>query len=244
MRLWFALAIPGLALGLSPVLSAQTSDSIPSPWKLQSDFGFISTAGNTSTTTLNAGEAASYTSGDWSVGQTFAVVYGRTDGKRSAENYSAGARADHALSKRMGIFLMGNWSRDAFAGILRRFEEGVGLSLKAVVHPKTELRLEAGFFLNQQRDIDGGENAFAGGRGALRFRQKLNQAVYFQQLAEVLPNFKTHRDVRLNSETALVAPISSRIAFKAAYVIRFDNLPEPGFKKTDRYLTSGLQVVF
>jgi putative salt-induced outer membrane protein len=244
MHLTFALAIPGLALGLSTGLSAQTPDSTPNPWKLQTDFGFISTAGNTSTTTLNAGEGASYTSGDWTASQTVAVVYGRTDGKRSAENYAAGVRADHAVSKRLGIFLMGNWSRDAFAGILRRFEEGVGLSLKAVAGPMTELRLEAGLFLNQQRNIDEGKNAFAGGRGALRFKQKLNQAAYFQQLAEVLPNFKTRQDVRLNSETALVAPISSRIAFKAGYVIKFDNLPEPGFGKTDRYLTSGLQVVF
>lgn len=45
-------------------------------------------------------------------------------------------------------------------------------------------------------------------------------------------------------ETSLVAPLSSRIAFKAGYVIRFDNAPEPGFAKTDRFLTSGLQVVF
>jgi putative salt-induced outer membrane protein YdiY len=38
--------------------------------------------------------------------------------------------------------------------------------------------------------------------------------------------------------------LSTNIALKVSYVIRFDNLPEPGFKKTDRLLTSGVQVTF
>jgi hypothetical protein len=29
-----------------------------------------------------------------------------------------------------------------------------------------------------------------------------------------------------------------------AYTIRFDNLPEPGFEKADRILSTGLQVTF
>jgi hypothetical protein len=27
-------------------------------------------------------------------------------------------------------------------------------------------------------------------------------------------------------------------------LIRFDNLPEPGFEKTDRIFTTGIQIVF
>jgi putative salt-induced outer membrane protein YdiY len=48
----------------------------------------------------------------------------------------------------------------------------------------------------------------------------------------------------VNTETGLVAPISSHIGLKLSYVIRFDNQPEPGFKKTDRLLTSGVQVTY
>jgi len=85
---------------------------------------------------------------------------------------------------------------------------------------------------------------FTSGRGGLLFKQMLNADAYFQQTGEVLQNLKDGADTRVNSEPALVAPLSARIAFKASYVIRFDNQPQPGFKKTDRYLTSGLQVVF
>ena len=39
-----------------------------------------------------------------------------------------------------------------------------------------------------------------------------------------------------------MAPLSKRFAVKLSYAIRFDNLPEPGFERTDRVFTSGLQV--
>ena len=70
----------------------------------------------------------------------------------------------------------------------------------------------------------------------------LTDKAYVQQLAEFLPNIETGNDFRLNTETALVAPISRAFAVKVAYTIHFDNLPEPGFKKTDRVLSSGIQV--
>lgn len=235
----------GLALALVAAQPVLAQEAAPKrPWTLQTDFGFVNTSGNTSTTTLNAGEKASYTSGRWTLAQGFGAVYGRTEGTKSAENYTAALRADYALSSRLAVYGLGGWDRNEFAGISRRFEEGAGLSLKAVVQPRTSLTLEAGAAANQQRDLTGTSVSFASGRGALLFKQMLNTAAYFQQGAELLQNFEDGSDTRVNSETALVAPLSSRIAFKAGYVIRFDNQPEPGFKKTDRYLTSGLQVVF
>lgn len=239
-RILLTLAV--LALGMAPRVHGQEAPK--RPWTLQTDFGLVNTAGNTSTTTLNAGEAASYLTGKWTFGQTFGAVYGKTGGKKSAESFVAGVRGDYALTKRLGLYGLGGWNRDEFAGISRRFEEGAGLTFKAIAEERTTLSLEAGVAANQQRDLAGVDNNFGSGRGALLFKQLFSTAAHFQQVVEVLPNFKTSKDVRVNSETALVAPLSQRVAFKAGYVVHFDNLPEPGFKKTDRYLTSGLQVVF
>ena len=237
------MAATGLALALLvPALAAQ--DAPKRPWTLQTDFGFVNTAGNTSTTTLNAGQKATYTSGRWTFGQQFAAVYGRTDGVKSAENYAARLRGDYGLSPRLGLYVLTGWDRNEFAGISRRFEEGTGLTFKAVALPRTTLDLEAGVAANQQRSTAGSDLTFGSGRGALLFKQLLGDKAYLTQLAEVLPNFKESEDLRANFETALVAPISSKVAFKAGYVIKYDRLPEPGFKTTDRFLTSGLQIVF
>ena len=42
----------------------------------------------------------------------------------------------------------------------------------------------------------------------------------------------------------VVFGLSRHLALKLGYVLRFDNLPEPGVEKTDRFLTSGLQITF
>lgn len=236
------LALAALLQATATSLVAQ--DAPKRSWTLQTDFGFVNTAGNTSTTTLNAGQAASLTRGKWTFGQEFQAVYGKTEGQTSAESYKATLRGEYALTPRLAVYGIGGWDRNEFAGISRRFEEGLGLSFKAVAVERTTLTLEAGAAANQQRDLAGIDNNFASGRGALRFKHMLGTAAYLQQLGEVLQNLEDSQDTRVSSETALVAPLSARVAFKAGYVIKYDNQPEPGFKKTDRYLTSGLQVVF
>jgi putative salt-induced outer membrane protein YdiY len=48
----------------------------------------------------------------------------------------------------------------------------------------------------------------------------------------------------VNAESALVAPLSDLLSLKLGYSIRYDKLPEPGFEKTDRVFSSGLQINF
>jgi len=74
--------------------------------------------------------------------------------------------------------------------------------------------------------------------------RRRGERTYFEERVEYLPNFEQNEDYRVNGEAAVVAPLSRHLGLKLGYVVRFDNLPEPGVKKTDRFLTSGLQVSF
>ena len=55
------LALAMALVAAQPVLAQEAAPK--RPWTLQTDFGFVNTSGNTSTTTLDACENASYTSG-------------------------------------------------------------------------------------------------------------------------------------------------------------------------------------
>lgn len=225
-----------LAVVVSP-LAAQDK-----PTTFTTDIGFVNAAGNTSVTSFNLGEVLTHTSGAWKLEQKFAALYGRTDGEKSAEQFRVGLRGDYALSSRIGAYGLAAWDRNEFAGISRRFEEGVGVAVKAVALERTTLDVEAGLGATQQRSTADVSTSFLSGRAAARFRQMLAETAYLQQGVEFLPNFEEGDDYRILSETSLVAPLSASIALKASYVIRYDNLPEPGFKKTDRVLTTGVQV--
>jgi putative salt-induced outer membrane protein YdiY len=237
LRPFLAMAV--VAAAASP-LSAQDA----APLSATVDLGFVNAAGNTEVTTVNVGQELTATRGVWGVKQTFGVVYGRTDGVESASLWRAGLRGDRAVSEKLGIYLLGAFDRNRFAGITRRFEEGAGLVFRALETPTDRLEFEGGAGLTQQRSTEGVDNSFASARAAGTYRRTFAETSYAQLTTEVLPNLEESDDLRVNSAAELVAPLSQSIAMKLSYVLRFDNLPEPGFEKTDRIFTAGLQVSF
>lgn len=212
------------------------------PTTFTTDLGFVNAAGNTSVTTFNLGEVLTHTAGAWKLRQSIAALYGKTDGEKSAEQFQAGVRADYSLSARVALYGRAGWDRNQFAGINRRFEEGVGLAVKLVARERDELSVEAGMGATQQVNTSDESSNYLAGRAAALYRHTLKEKAFVQQALEFTPNFDVSEDYRLLSETSLVAPLSSAIALKVAYVVRLDNLPEPGFKKTDRILTTGVQL--
>lgn len=209
------------------------------------DAGFVNTSGNTEVTTLNVGNALELAAGGWGVVQKFSAIAGRTDGETTTSLWRGSLRGDRALSGRVAVYVLSEFDRNRFAGISSRYGESAGLSVKVVDTERTKLAFEGGAGYTWQNAIAVGQStAFAAGRGAGRFEQALGEKASFVQLIELLPNFKEGDDLRVNSETSITAPITTGIAMKAGYVVRYDGLPQPGFKKTDRIFTTGVQVTF
>lgn len=209
------------------------------------DVGFVNTSGNTELTTINVGNKLELTSGNWAVAQRFSLIYGTTEGETSTSLWRAGLRGDRGLSQRLAVFVLSEFERNTFAGIGSRYAESVGLAAKLLAGERDKLDAEIGVgYVWQNTEGPNPDQEFAAGRVALMYQHALSDKASFGQSIEFLPNLKLGDDLRINAETSLTAPISTGIAMKAGYVIRYDGLPEPGFEKTDRILTTGLQVTF
>jgi putative salt-induced outer membrane protein len=232
-----------LLAGAAPRLQAQEADG---QVHLVGNLNFVNTAGNSDLTTLSGDETLMKMTTDslWKFQQTASAVYGHSQDSTTASAFTAGVRVDRVLSSRLSAFAGGNWQRNRFAGIARRFEEILGLGYQLLALERDQLGIEAGASFNQQRSVAGLDDNFVAARAAGAYKHLLTDKAFIQELAEFLPNLETGKDFRINSETSLVAPISTAIALKLAYTIHFDNLPEPGFKKTDRVLSSGIQVTY
>jgi len=254
-------SLPFLVLGLSAAISspARSQTSGGKATSLTVDLGLVNAAGNSEVSTFNvADKFVARTPGKGMVfTQTLKIVYGRSDGEKNAENYRAQVRADLELSPHLSLFGLGGWDRNTFGGIARRFEETIGLAFQAIHLPNDELSIEAGLSAFQQRNTvaDAGvfDDNFKAGRAGLAYKHVFNSATFISQSLEFFPNFDDATDWRLDSESTLVAPISTHIGVKLGYVVRFDNLPGlvanptvPGerLKKTDRFLTAGLTVSY
>lgn len=229
----------GCSLVAAPLLA---QDAPPKAVSFTADFGFVNTAGNTDVTTLNAGEKVEWKPGKVTIKQGFAIVYGETDGNTTTSSLRGDLRGDYPLSEAIAVFGAFAFDRNRFAGIARRFEENVGLAYKPIRGERDKLEFEAGASFNQQRSTLEISDNFTAARGAGLYKHLFTETAYLQQTIEVLPNLEDSEDLRINTETSLVAPLSKQIALKLSYVIRYDKLPEPGFEKTDRLFTSGIQI--
>jgi putative salt-induced outer membrane protein len=242
-RTFLRAAAPLCALlVLAPALAAQAADPVVT--KITADIGYVAVSGNTEVSTFNIGEKLTQARGRLSLEQSVALVYSRQADSVITNYLRANVRGDFKIDKLLAVFTGVTFDRNRFAGIERRFEEQLGITARILGTSSDTVRVEGGGTFTQQIGTDGIQQNFPSARGALSWRHAFTAAAYFQQNVEYIPNLKETVDWRVNTESGIVAPLSQRISLKVAYVIRYDNLPQPGFLDTDRLFTSGLQITF
>lgn len=241
-------ALTVLALVTPPALAAQAPAPVPSPapapdrLSFQGEVGFVAIGGNSNVTTYNIGDKVVFRPSRWVFTQSLAILYGRSAGVVNASSVTAGLRGDYGFTSRLSIYGLAKFAHDSFAGIKTRWEGSVGLATKVFDTAYDQFSFELGLGYIEQTPYVPPSRNFVSARTAGTYRHNFTKTAYAQQAVEVLPNLKQGDDYRINSETSIVAPLSSHIALKSSFVIHFDNLPEPGFLPTDRIFTSGLQI--
>lgn len=237
------VAIIGIGLSAAEGQAQTPADTAARrPVKLTLDLGFVNAAGNTDLTTLSLGDNLEFRTSQWELKQLGAVVYGRSGDSTTAEQIKITGRVDRKLLAVVHLFVGLTYERNRFAGIGRRFEEFAGVGLRLIDAPRTRWNVDLGSSLNQERSVAAISRDFAALRVATLFRHNFTATAYFEESAETLPNLDNSDDLRVNSETSLVAPLSGRVALKFSYTVKFDNLPEPGFARTDRVFTTAIQL--
>ncbi len=247
-------------LGVAAVAPLLAQEAPVKTRSFSADFGFVSAAGNTNVTTLNFGDRLVLNTADKKLifTQTFNAVRSEADGSRTAENYRTQMRLDRGLGHSFYAFVLGGWERNVPAGVARRFEETAGIAYQAIATERDQLNVEIGLSFFQQRNVEAQlgqslDDNYTAGRAAAFYKRVLRGPAFLSQHLEFIPNFDDQNDFRINTETALVAPLSTAIGVKLGYVIRYDNfpglLPDPNpnqerLRKADRFLTAGLTISY
>ena len=228
----------------APIFSQEAAVPDSGPFRVTMDLGFVNAAGNSNVMSFNLGERITWTRDRWAFTQNARALYGETEGSRTTESYELGGRAEYDVSSRIGAFALVQFQRDPFAGIAARWSGGPGVSWNVLSGGRDTLTVETALTAQNERNTANVTQTFAATRSALGFKHLFGATTFFTQILEWVANLETSADQRLTSETAITAPISTEIALRVSYLIRFDNQPEPEFEKTDRILTTGIQVAF
>jgi putative salt-induced outer membrane protein YdiY len=228
----------------SPLAAQSAKPDSAKPLKVTVGIAYLDASGNTEVTSLTVNERLEWKRPHFLWAQSVQAINGSTDGEESANLIAIGVRGDWKPQGRLSVYSLVNYDRNRFADIGRRFEEGAGLGYTLIERPRHRLTTEIGSQFVQQRSLERVSDNFLAGRAAELYRYTIKENTYVEERVEYLPNLEENRDYRMNGEANVVAPLSRHLSLKLGYVVRFDNLPEPDVKKTDRFFTSGLQISF
>lgn len=215
--------------------------------------GFSQTNGNAKAMTTNVTNKLRYTLAGWSFQQDLAFFYGEANAKVNTNFWNGGVRGERVVAERVSLFLASRYDRNVVQGVANRFQQGFGMTLKALDDPSNKLSVAFGGSLFSQQLTPGSvakvSRAFPAARAAMDYRRKLTDLAYVQQTAEYLPALgDTATSFFVNSESAVVAPLSKSVGLKVGYVIRYNSEPpirnNVQLRTTDTFFSSGLTLTF
>ena len=231
---------------LLALLAASDTTPVPKPpaVRFTADAGFVSTSGNSTVQTLNLGDKIVAKLDAFTFTQQFGVVHGESNGATVASSWRGLIRTDMVVHDNIGMYGSVVYERNTLAGLASRVGTVTGLTAQVVKTKTDKLIFEGGVSITTQRGTTPNlqDQDFLGGRAATAYVHQLGPRASFAQSIELLPNFHQGADLRVNTETALLAPLTRMAAVKLSYIIHYDGVPEPGFYSTDRLFTSGIQI--
>jgi putative salt-induced outer membrane protein len=244
-----------LVLMVAPALVAQDPPPPPKPpYEFVADFSLAASQGNQEVTTVSLGQRYTYAFPTWKFSQTASALRGSANGVRNAELFQAGVRGDYNLTKKLTAYVNVDGLRNTPAGLNNQFAEGVGLAYQFTDTDTDKLQLSLGVGSLQRSFVGVGarQNDFVGNAAGL-YRHLFSKVSYFEQTAGFTPNFTTSDAWLFTTKSAVVAPLSSKIGIKVAYLVNYNNAPPLNvatpivtdrFKKFDGLLTTGVQFTY
>lgn len=232
---------------------ATTPKPKPKPFDFTGSLGFSQASGNANALTTNVTNKLKYTMAGWSVLQDLSFFYGEANEKVNTNFWNGGLRGERAVMPRVGLFVASRYDRNVLQGVSNRFQQGFGVNVSAVETPQDKLNVSlGGSFFSQQLtpgSVAKVSRAFPAARAAFDYRHRFSATAYVQQTAEYLPAVgDTATSFFLNTESAVVAPISKNVGLKVGYVIRYNSEPPVRnsiqLRTTDTFFSSGLTLTF
>ncbi len=235
VRLVFAASLLGAAGG------AGAEETASRAWKDVAELGFTNTTGNSRVATFEADNLFSYAWKRTGLELKGGALTSKEHGKTADEEYNASEKVTRELAGKLYGYERFGWDRNRFSGIRDRYNSFLGAGEELWSAPKDSLVGEAGAgYISEERPDK--TDAFASGRLYVKCVHALSKTASVFQDAEYLYNFQDAADYRLNTETALLASISTNVALKASYKWKRVEKPAPGFIKDDTITTMALVV--
>jgi putative salt-induced outer membrane protein YdiY len=205
----------------------------PPRWALSSELSFVSTAGNTSTTTTGlAGDLARQTGGS-SSRIRFAYVSTAADDVTQARATSLQARHGINVREHLAVFARGAYARDRFAGIDNRIALDAGLAYTTGRAPRHQLTFEGGAGFTAEDRIAAETLRFATATGTARYVWQIAVGSELREEVAIVSDLGDGRNWRAANAAAISVALTRLLSLKVSNDFEYRHLPVLGFQRTD-----------
>ena len=245
------------------VVSAQTADCpcpVPPPpppvWFGKAELSFLSTSGNTDTTSIGGSAEVNYNPKPWLFTLKFAALHAATDGVTTAETFAGSLKATRDLTEHLDVFADGGWLRNRFSGINNLWNVDGGAGFKLIKTDAQFLRVEGGVGYTSEQDIVLGIIApyrnYANIRAGLGYKWTITKTATFTNDFSYLLDLSDTQNWFITDKAAVTVSISRIFALQASWTLLFRNEPplkDPGpppvrYDHTDTATAVGLVAKF
>lgn len=252
-----------LGIGASAPTLAQTADcpcpvppGPPPVWFGNANLSFLSTSGNTDTTSIGGGLELNYNPKPWLFTLKGTALHAATDGVTTAEAFTASLRASRDLTEHIDVFGGGGWLRNTFSGINNIYNFDGGAGYKILNSDTQFLRVEAGVGYTTEQDIVLGIVApyknYANVRAGLGYKWTITKTATFSNDYSFLQDLSDSKNWFMTDKAAITVSISRIFALQASWTLLYRNEPplkDPGpplvrYDHTDTATAVGLVAKF
>lgn len=235
----FTASLVALFAASAPALLAE--DPPKGPWTGSAELSYVSTSGNTDTSSIGFGGELHYKPGIWSVDFKASYVQAESDGVTNAEKTMLLVGVSRALNPRLDYYARAGYLSDEFSGIDSNMNAETGLAYKALTGEAHFLDLGGGVGYTSEDRTNGENLDFATGSAFAKYKWKFTKNAEFGEDAMFVADLENSDNWRFLSSTSVSAAINSIFSLKAYYNVVHLNDPVPGFEETDS--TTGVSLV-
>jgi putative salt-induced outer membrane protein len=241
--LWVAAA--GAALAQAPPCPCPTPPAGPPPlWSGSAELSFLSTSGNTTTSSLGSGLEVDYKPAPWTVIFKAGYLRASTDGVTTAEQLNASVKGIRDLTPRVDVFADGAYLRNRFAGFNSLISEEAGAGYKILRGPVQTLRGELGFGYTHEDQLVGDNRSYATARAGLGYKWDFSRTAAFTNDLSYLRDLSDAKNWIFSDKAAITASLTTTFSLKASYTVLYNHEPVPTFKRTDTVTAVALVAKF
>jgi putative salt-induced outer membrane protein len=239
----------GQALAQAPPCPCPEPAVPPPPlWFGKGELSFLSTSGNTDTTSLGGALELNYKPAPWLFTLKAAYLRSSTEGILTAESFAGSLRASRDLTPHVDVFVGGNYLRNRFSGIDNLYGGEAGAGYKLLLGPVHFLRVEGAAGYAHEEDILMGvilpTRNYATARAGLGYKWQLTKAAAFTNDFSYLLDLDDTSNWFITDKAAITAAISSVFALQASWTLLYRNEPVDDFSKTDTATAVGIVAKF